>query len=300
MVCTTQKSDRWKMTSHVKMRHFIAYLDSFIFVKSGYSAWAHLIPFAIASLLLITLSVTKENPLLNLAEVLQQPSWIWLPAAILTTGATVVYIVAVKVQIRQAYLWSDGNLRRTLFTSLVYIILCTLMAYMVLISAPSYETTFGGIWASLLIAVLSLTGVGWSLPSSWVESIGVKSPNYTDSHLSITKLADTLDKIRNKSNSNKRDVEDFLEDVENLHSDIKMNLQIEPKWAEKDLVKNRRAIEKLCTLEEQIRAQFLTNNESDIMKFAPACRYNADCPEFIKALKALSDYWPKWQYKESK
>ena len=297
----TQKSDRWKMTSHVKMRHFIAYLDSFIFVKSGYSAWAHLIPFAIASLLLITLSVTKENPLLNLAEVLQQPSWIWLPAAILTTVATVVYIVAVKVQIRQAYLWPNGNLRRTLFTSLVYIILCTLMAYMVLISSPSYESTFGGIWACLLVAVLSLTGVGWSLPSSWVESISVKCPNYTDSHLSITKLADALENVRSKSISNKQDVDDFLETAENLRTNIDKNLQIEPKWAEDNLQKNRNASKKLYDIEHQIRVQFLTNNESTVMDFAPACRYEAKhYQEFIRTLKALSDHWPEWQYKEPK
>ena len=293
MVCTTRKSDRWKMTGHVKMQ-CIAYLDYFVFVKNGYSVWAHLIPFAIASLLLLTLSVTKENLLLNLAEVLRQPSWIWLPAALLTAVATVVYIVALKVPIRQAYLWSDGNRRRTLFTFPVYIILCTLMAYMVLMSVPSYETTLGGIWACLLVAVLSLTGIGWSVPSSWVELISVKFPNYTDSHRSITKLADALDDVRSKSTSNKRDIEDFLEEVENLRSNINKNLQIEPKWAEDNLQKNRSASEELYDLEEQIRAQFLTNNGSDVMKFAPACRYNADCPEFIRILKALSDYWPEW------
>jgi hypothetical protein len=301
MVCTTRKSDRWKMTGYVKMQCVIAYLDYFVFVKNGYSVWAHLIPFAIASLLLLTLSVTKENLLLNLAEVLRQPSWIWLPAALLTAVATVVYIIAIKAQIRQAYLWSDGNLRRTLFTSLVYIILCTLMAYMVLMSAPSYEITLGGIWACLLVAVLSLTGVGWSVPSSWVESINVKCPNYTDSHLSIKKLADALKDVRSKSTSDKRDVEDFLEAVENLSSDIKKNLQIEPKWAEDNLQKNRSASEKLYDLGEQIRAQFLTNNESAVMDFAPACRYKAKhYLEFIRTIKALNDYWPEWQYKESK
>jgi hypothetical protein len=288
------------MIGHVKMQCVIAYLDYFVFVKNGYSVWVHLIPFAIASLLLLLLSVTEDNLLLNLAEVLRQPSWIWLPAALLTAVAMVVYIIALKVQIRQAYLWSDGIHRRTLFTFLVYIILCTLMAYMVLMSVPSYETTLGGIWACLLVAVLSLTGIGWSVPSSWVKSIRVKFPNYTDSHLSITKLADALEDVRSKSTSDKRDVEDFLETVENLRSNIKKNLQIEPKWAEDNLQKNRSASEKLYDLGEQIRAQFLTNNGSAVMDFAPACRYNADYPEFIRNLKALSDYWPEWQYKESK
>lgn len=302
MLCTTRKSDRGELTGHAKMQRVIAHLDHFVFVKKWYSVWAYLIPFAIASLLFLTLSVTKENLLLNLAEVLRQPSWIWLPAALLIAVATGVYIAAVKVQIRQAYLWSDGNRRRTLFTSLVYIILCTLMAYMVLMSVPSYETTLGGIWACLLVAVLSLTGIGWLIPSSWVKLIGVKCPNYTDSHRSITKLADALKDVRNKGNSDKRDVEDFLETVENLRSNIEKNLQIEPKWTEDNLKKNRSASEKLYNMRKQIRAQFLTNNGYSFMKFAPACRYNTDGPasEFIRTLKALSDYWPEWQYKESK
>jgi hypothetical protein len=288
------------MTGHVKMQCVIAYLDYFVFVKNGYSVWAYLIPFAIVSLLLLTLSATKENLLLNLAEVLWPPSWIWLPAALITAVATVVYIVAVKVQIHQAYLWSDGNRRRTLFTSLVYIILCTLMAYVVLMSVPSYETTLGGIWACLLVAVLSLTGIGWLIPSSWVKLIGVKSPNYTDSHLSITKLADALKDVRSKSTSDKRDVEAFLETVENLRSNINKNLQIEPRWAVDNLQKNRSASEKLYNLREQIRAQFLTNNGYYVMDFAPACKYEAKhYREFIRTLKALSVYWPEWQYKES-
>jgi hypothetical protein len=284
------------------MQRVIAHLDYFVFVKNGYSIWVYLIPFAIVSLLLLTLSVTKENLLLNLAEVLRQPSWIRLPAALLTAVATVVYIVAVKVQIRKAYLWSDGNLRRTLFTSLVYIILCTLIAYMVLMSVPSYETTLGGIWACLLVAVLSLTGIGWLVPSSLVELIGVKCPNYTDSHRFIAKLADTLKGLRSKGNSDKRDVEDFLETVENLRSNIKKNLQIEPKWAEANLQKNISASEKLYNLGEQIRAQFPTNNGYDFMKFAQACKYKTEGPgsELIRTLKALSEYWPEWQYKESK
>jgi hypothetical protein len=56
------------MTDHanVQRKSLIADLDSFVFVKNGYSVWIHLIPFAIAALLLLILSVPTDNLLLNL------------------------------------------------------------------------------------------------------------------------------------------------------------------------------------------------------------------------------------------
>ena len=187
-----------KMASHAKMQHTIEYLDNFIFVKNGYSVCTHLIPFAIASLLLLTLSVPKDNLLLNLVEVLQRPSWIWLPAGLLTAAAAVVYFATINVQIRQAYLWSDGDLRRTIGTSLVYVVLCMLMVYAVLMFISSYEMTLGTIWACLLVAVLSLTGIGWKRPRAWVDAIGIKSPNYTNGRASAAKLTEILQKVRSK------------------------------------------------------------------------------------------------------
>lgn len=124
----------------------IALLDEFIFIKNGYSFFKHLVPFAISALLLLTLSIPSgnlpsDNLLLKLVNLLKVPSWIWLPAALLTTIVAVVYIVSINVQNRQAYLWSDGDIRRTIGTSLSYIILCTLMAFVVLRSVSLCKAT---------------------------------------------------------------------------------------------------------------------------------------------------------------
>jgi hypothetical protein len=303
MVCTLRKSDRGKMTSHAKMQNVIVYLDDFIFVKNGYSVCIHLIPFVIASLLLLTLSVPKDNLLLNLVEVLQQPSWIWLPAGLLTAVAAVIYFFTIKAQVRRAYLWSDGDFRRTVCTSLVYVILCTLMVYAVLMFISSYEMTLGTIWACLLVAVLSLTGIGWKRPSKWVDSIGIKSPNYKDGRASAAELTEILQKVRSKKIADKQYVEDkqylegFLAAAKDLHSNIETNLQIEPEWAKYDL---ERASGTLYTLWKQVETEFPTNSDSAVSDFLAVCRDQVefDYPWFKETLEILSEYWPKWHYQK--
>ena len=295
MYCT--KSDRGKMTIHAKIRHvIIARLDNFVFVKNWYSVCTHLIPFAIASLLLLTLSLPEDNLLLKLVEVLQRPSCTWLPAGLLTAVAAVIYYVAIKVQIRQAYLWSDGDRRRTIFTSLVYVILCTYMVYAVLMSASSYELTLGTILACLLVAVLSLTGIGWERPNSWVKSTDRKSPNYTDGRASAEKLTETLNQLRRKKTADKKDVEDFLGAAKKLRSSIEENLQIEPVWAKHD---PQRASELLYTLIELITAHFPTDNESAVKGFTTTCKYQKTYivtnATFKEIMESLTKYWPEWQ-----
>lgn len=283
------------MTNHanVQRKSLIAHLDSFVFVKNGYSVWIHLVPFVIAALLVLTLSIPTDNLLMNIVKELQQPSWIWLPAGLLTAVAAAVYIITVNVQIRQAYLWSKYNLRRTIGTSLTYIFLCTLMTYAVLKSVSPYEkTTLVDIWACLLVAVLSLIGIGWKRPSSWGESIGVKSPNYTNSHQSVKKLTEILQRVRTVKYSDKRDVKNFSDEAEKLHINIDLNLKLEPEWAKDDL---QEAIDLLNTLHEQVREKL--NNVHAVMNFADACRYKDGkdgC--FVNTLKQLSNYWPEWQY----
>ena len=283
------------MTDHanVQRKSLIAYLDSFVFVKNGYSVWIHLIPFAIAALLVLTLSVPTDNLLMNIVKDLQQPSWIWLPAVLLTAVVAAVYIITVNVQICQAYLWSKYNLRRIMGTSLTYIFLCTLMTYAVLKSVSPYEkTTLVDIWACLLVAVLSLIGIGWKRPSSWGESIGVKSPNYTDSHQSVKKLTEILQRVRTKKYSDKQDVKKFSDEAEKLRINIDLNLKLEPDWAKNDL---QEAIDLLNTLHEQVREKF--NNVHAVMNFADACRYkDGKYGSFVNTLKQLSNYWPEWQY----
>ncbi len=287
-----------KVTDNEKIQYksFIAHLDDFVFVKNGYSVWKHLVPFSIAALLLIILSIPTDDLLLKLADLLQEPRWLWLPAGLLTVISTAVYYYTINVQIRQAYLWKDGDRRRTIGTSLAYITLCTLMAYAVL-PVSLGKTTFGDIWASFLLAILSLTGIGWSGPNSWVESIGIKSPDYTEGRLAAKELTNILNRVRIKDISNKQDVEDFSKAIENLRSNIKTNLELEPEWAKDKLEK---ASDALFTLSKQVEKNFPTNNKS-VEYFAAACRCQMGevYKEFIETFNILSEYWCEWQCKKA-
>lgn len=275
----------------------LARLDKFISIKNGYSFWTHLLPFSVAALLLLVMSVPEDNLLLRLVKVLERPSWVWIPTALLTFVASLVYIVSINVQVRRAYLWSDGDLRRTVTTSFTYIILCTLMAYGVLQSTPSQPTSWGVIWACLLLAVLSLTGIGWSGPNSWVESLGIKSPDYTEARLSARRLTDILQRVRDKPCGAKRDIEDFLKAVENLYSDIRKNLELEPEWAKCDL---QRVMDEFRTLTEQTKELFPTDNRAAVESFAAACSclQQFQYAEFIATIKTLSNHWHEWQCPE--
>ncbi len=306
------------MVKNTKMKHnsVIAYLDYFIFVKNYYSVWKHLIPFSIAALLLLTLSIPKDNLLLKLVGLLQRPSMLWLPATLLTVISTIVYFYTINVQICQAYLWSnsqpirlgskslqlDDDFRRTICTSLTYIILGTLMAYVVLWSVPSDETTsletiFGDIWASYLLAILSLTGIGWSGPNSWVESIGIHSPNYTEGRRAAKEMTNILNRMRKKTYvSNKQDVEDFSKAIENLLTNIETNRELEPEWAKDKLVKVSNAF---IILSKRVKDYFTKNNLS-AEEFSVACRCEMEdsYKKFIEILNILSEYWCEWQCRD--
>lgn len=172
------------------------------------------------------------------------------------------------------------------------------MTYAVLKSVSPYEkTTLVDIWACLLVAVLSLIGIGWKRPSSWGESIGVKSPNYIKSHQSVKKLTEILQCVRTKSSSDKQDVEDFLSDAENLRSSIETNLQLEPEWEKCNL---QIASDELYTLQNKINKYFPTNDDSAVKDFAAACKYQKQhqYQEFIDTLKTLSKYWSEWDWQE--
>jgi hypothetical protein len=278
----------------------VAGVDGFIFVKNGYSVWTHLVPFAIAALLLVILSLPdlpQDNLLLQLVHRLEKPSWIWVPAAFLTAVAALVYIVTVREQIRKAYLWPTGDHRRIAGTCVSYIILCTVMAYVVLSSVPSYQATVGGIWACLLLALLSLTGLGWSGPGKWVESIGVKSPDYTDGRQAARELTEILQRVRGQPRGTKRDVEDFVEAGKELRSSVETNLESEPEWATEQLDE---ASSVLRTLIEEVQERFPTGDASAVEDFAPACRCQQEFlyGEFIVALRRLGNYWPEWRCEE--
>ena len=222
---------------------------------------------------------------------LEHPSLIWLPAGILTVFAVIVYILTIKSQISQAYLWPDKDWRRTICTSAAYIALCTIMASVVLCSIrDSAALTLSNIWSSFLVAVLSLTGIGWKGPASWVESIGIKSPNYADGRISARRMVEIALKARGKPFGEKRDVADFLKAIDDLRANIEKNIELEPTWAKEKLEEVCRS---LRTTAEQTKELFPLSDTGAVMDFAGV--FNAEkhsqYEAFIDSLKTLSKYW---------
>ena len=270
------------------------HIDWLLFTKRGYSLLKHVVPFSIAAVLLVLVSVPKDNLLVQLASRLQQPSWLWLPAGLLTLATIAVYLATVSVQIRRAYLFKEGLWRRTIATSILYIVICTSMAYGVLRSTSSGSLTAGIIWACLLLALLSLTGIGWSGPSSWVESIGIQCPDYTESDEAALSVTIILNRLRRKASSEKRDVVDFLESVNNLRTGIEKNIKYEPTWAQAQLDP---IVNKLGTLQQVVKSSFPDSDGNAIQDFAVACRCQKrpQYSEFITALSETAQNWTAWK-----
>jgi len=272
-----------------------ARVDGFISVKKAYMVWKHLVPFAVASLLLLMLSLPGLKLFFKFSDLLDRRGLLWAPAGILTVAAAVVYFQTIKSQIYRAYLWDNRDRVRTLCTSLAYVILCTLMAYGVARSVSPVEPTTGNIWASLLVALLSLTGIGWKGPSSWVESAGIKSPDYTDARSNAAKITKILKRVRGERASTERDVEDFLKAAESLQAEIEKNIEFEPPWMKCAL---QEASESVLRMAGKVRALFPLDDASAVQDFADACRYYSETQygEFIESLRALGNRWDEWRY----
>lgn len=277
-----------------KAKSPVAALDKFVFIKNGYSFLKHLAPFLVTALLPLIMTLPDENVLLKLVNVIEQPSWVWIPACLLTFVAGAVYVRSVNVQVRRAYLWSDMDLRRTIITSLTYIILCTLIAYGVLQFASSQQTSSGAILACLLLAVFSLAGICRSVPDGWVKSIGIKSPDYTEGRQSAKTLMDIFGNVRKKPYGEKRDIQDFLKAAQNLCSEIEKNLELEPEWAKHELETVK---DQIRTLIEQTQKHFLKDNKSAVENFPAACSCEQEphYPEFVRTIRTLGNYWNKLQ-----
>ena len=186
-----------------------------------------------------------DNLLLKLADLLAQPNWTWLPAVILTVTAVVIYVFTIRAQVRKAHLWPDHDLRLTITTPVAYLVICTLMAFLVLHSATPntsvlQDVTLGNIWTCLLVAALSLTGVGWSVPDSWVDSVGVKSPDYDEGRSAEKELANALNSVRSATEATEQEAHDFLAAAEKLRSSIDTNLNKEPSGPSKIYAKQIR------------------------------------------------------------
>jgi len=270
------------------------HIDWLLFTKRGYSLLKHVVPFSIAAVLLVLVSVPNDNLLVQLANRLQQRGWLWVPAGLLTLATIAVYLATVSVQIRRAYLFKDGVWRRTIATSILYILICTLMAYGVLRSTSAANLTVGIIWACLLLALLSLTGIGWSGPSSWVESIGIQCADYTESDEAALRVTRILNRLRRQASSQKHDVDDFLESINNLVTGIEKNIKYEPTWAQAELAP---IVDRLKTLKQVVKSSFPEKNLNAIQDFAVACRCqkNSQYSEFITALSETAQNWSAWK-----
>jgi hypothetical protein len=276
------------------MARVVKFLDKFVFLKKGYSVLAHVLPIGVASLLLLTLSVPKDNLLLKLVQALERPGWVWLPAWLLTIVSAYVYFISIKVQVLRGYLFSSGIMLRSAGTSLFFILLCTLMAIAVLISASPGAITPPGIWACFLLAALSLTGIGWSTPTTWIEALGIKPPDYREAQRLLRQLSATLRSVRAKPRAQRGDITKFLDDARKLFSELEKNLEQEPQWAQPDI---RRAKDSVSNLIERVEARFPADNNQAIEDFAPVlnCKKEFQYADVIGALRAVAQHWPEWQ-----
>jgi len=128
-------SARSAATGRISKPSKAAAFDELIFLKNGFSLWKNLVPFSIAALLLLVLSLPDDNLLLKLQAVPEHPSLVWIPAALVTCIALGVYVRVMYMEVRKAYLCAGGVVRRCLATALLFVILCALMAFGVLYSS---------------------------------------------------------------------------------------------------------------------------------------------------------------------
>lgn len=269
-------------------------LDKNIFIKNGYSFLAHILPFSVASILLLILSVPKDNLLLRLAEVLNSPSFVWIPAILLTLVTLFVYILSIYEQIRKAYLWDERIRLRTIVTSLTFIILCTSMALGVMSIALDRAINLIDLWACFLISVLSLTGLGWKGPSKWIDSIGIKIPDYSTGRSAVNQVTNILLRVRNEPRADKQDVDGFLNAFTKLQENIEENLDFEPEWEKEKLGEIKDTIQRLIYL---VRENFEDKDKFTMADFSAVCegKMSDQYGEIIDNLDALSTIWKGWK-----
>lgn len=276
------------------LKSIIRVMDNIFFVRNAYVLVKHIAPFSIASLALLTLSVPADNLLAKFAALLKEPGSIYVPAILLTLGASVIYFFTIRSLSTRMYLWPRWDFLRTLFTSTISIAACTTMAYWVLQSTGSITNTYADKWACYLVAVLSLTGVGWSGLGNWVEAVGIKYPNYESSRLEVKKITDLLKSVRGQPIGSKKNVIDFLEAAGNLQNNIKTNLDNDPEWARGEL---RDASNYLHELIENVKKSFPLTNERAVKDFAAVCNYKKEFeyPDVVRNLKSLNTFWHDWR-----
>ena len=191
---------------------------------------------------------------------------------------------------------ASSILKRTIITSIIYTIICVGFAYLVLTYALSFPNEdckpvmYANIWTCYLIAILSMTGIGWSGLGSWVDAMSI-SPDYTETCHMLENLIITLENIRKKERSNRQDIADFYKGATDLRSSLEKNIYLEPEWAKQDQERMHEKLNNLIFLTEE---KFLNKNKEAVNEFASACNYQD--PEllyggFIATLKELCSIW---------
>lgn len=276
------------------LQSFSQWLDNFVFVKRAYSIWLHLIPFSIASLIIVTVSVSPNDILPKLVKELNKGSWTLLPAIVLTVVTAVIYFGQVFGQIKRLYLWPKHHLRRTVVTVIVYVTLCTLMALVVLSSTTDClsNITPGSIWACLLVAFLSLTGIGWKGPTAWARDADLKFPDYGTAHRTVDRISEILSAIRANKYDDRNNKEKLILAVNSLYNEIEQNLRYEAEW-EKDRLK--KAQNDLNAFAKHLKQDFdKVADLSNALRYERLSRFR----DFILCLQALVSYWPIWGYQK--
>jgi hypothetical protein len=151
-------------------------------------------------------------------------------------------------------------------------------------------------WACLLLAVLSLTGIGWSSLGNWVDAI-VKNPDYIDGRKSAERITEIIKGVQNSTYSGCLSeytcLDDFKTEIDNLYKNIDDNLKLEPEWAKSDLPKIRIALSKLKT--EIKKCESLDNDPFCNENFINFLRGRLDICDGIKlSLKDLSTFSNSW------
>ncbi len=277
-------------------RPFAPWLDQYVYIKNAYTIWTHLIPLAIAALILLVVSLPSGDVIISLVNVLQDPNPLWIPVLLLTGIASLVYWVSLRVQISRAYLWPDRDATRTAGTFLLCVFLGTLISFIVLWPQLEAPSVIGTLWACFLVAVLSLTGIGWTRAENWVEAVGIVPPDYLDGRTAAEVLTGILSRVRSSSSS-PEDIGEFADNLSSLIEAVRENIRLEPAWSQ---VRIRGALELLETLDGELESNFLSASDATALEFAPACRFQMQYRygDFVDTLRALGGYWHDWRYEK--
>ncbi len=269
-------------------------LNNYIFFKKGLSFVNHLVPFTIISILSLFLSLPSGDLLIKLASKLDNLNISWVIAVFVTCVSIYIYFLSILSQIKKAYLFPYRNFTKAIITCLFFIALCTSIAFIVLMFSKRLTIcealTIGNIFASLLLASISLIGVGWKLPSL-VETIGIKLPDYTEAHNSIKDIEKILDKYYLGNSSDIISVKDYFNKIDKLLNNIEKERDFEPPWAKTKIESVEYSLKSLI---EEGKC-FLKPGEAS--NLAPVIRgqiTDGRYKSFLTEFKKLISFWPEW------